>query len=257
MKFKSKYKKSKTVNGFVTGLVVGGIIFTGIGGVAVTLAANQIKYTPSNDKFNVTNAKEALDEIYKIAEYEIPADTYFYDSDTEGENIVRYKKVDGKFYLCDENGKVEDNASEVNVSDKNLIEYTSSNSKNLSVGSAGYSNNFLHLGDGFDNASYEDSGYRKGYTQGLADGLTTKSGTAKDLGYFGLQTIPTGLTSIKAIAVRIDGRYASGQMRNWVATYSAIGDVYASGGNICINYTTSGLNPGVGDGTVYWYAIGE
>jgi len=172
-------------------------------------------------------------------------------------NIVSYKKVDGKFYWCDENGKVEDNASEVNVSDKNLIEYTSSNSKNLSVGSAGYSNNFLHLGDGFDNASYEDSGYRKGYTQGLADGLTTKSGTAKDLGYFGLQTIPTGLTSIKAIAVRIDGRYASGQMRNWVATYSAIGDVYASGGNICINYTTSGLNPGVGDGTVYWYAIGE
>ena len=153
MIFKSTYEKRKKANGFLTGIVVGGIIFGGIGASAVTLSAEQVKYTPSNENFIVTNVKEAMDEIYKIAEYEIPADTYFYDSDTEGKNIVRYRKVDGKFYECNENGKVEDNALEVDVSEKNLIEYTSLKTNNLIAWNAGYADKSLYLGDGVNNGA--------------------------------------------------------------------------------------------------------
>ena len=160
MKFKSKCKKTKTVNGFVTGLVIGGIIFTGIGGVAVTLTADQIKYTPSDSKFKVTNAKEALDEIYKISEYEILDDTYFYEAGTEGDSatIIRYKKIDNQFYVCDAYGIVADGTSATDVTSKTLVPYTATAAGNLSAGSAGYASNSFILGDGSDNASYYEQG---------------------------------------------------------------------------------------------------
>ena len=141
--------KKKCIISGITGLIIGVIITGGIGVVAITMNADQIKYTPSNDKFTATNMKEAMDEIYKIAEYEIPKDTYFYDSTTEGEEIVRYKKVDGKYYLCDGNGKITDE-TEQDVSDLRLIEYISSNAGNISAGSAGYANNSFYLGQASD-----------------------------------------------------------------------------------------------------------
>ena len=60
--------KSKIIKVFLLGTVLGGIIFGGLGVAAVTLTAKDIKYTPSNEEFTATNAKEALDEIYELAE---------------------------------------------------------------------------------------------------------------------------------------------------------------------------------------------
>ena len=144
--------KRKCIISGITGIMVGVILTGGITVAAVTLTANQIKYTPSNEKFTATNAEEALDEIYKIAEYEIPADTYFYDSETEGEDIVRYKKVDGKYYLCDKNGKITDE-NEQDISSLTLIEYTSTTEENLSVGNAGYASGKFYLGSNLSSDS--------------------------------------------------------------------------------------------------------
>jgi len=141
------YGRRKTIKGMLFGTIFGFLIAGGIGVAAVTLQAEQVKYTPSNSNFEAINAKEALDEIYKLAEYEVPTDTYFYDSNTNGENIVRYKKVDGKYYLCDENGKIT-SEEEQDISTLTLVEYTYLNSSTLNVGSAGFVNENLTLGDG-------------------------------------------------------------------------------------------------------------
>lgn len=61
----------KTIKGVLLGTVLGGIIFGGLGVAAITLTAKDIKYTPSNENFTVTNAKEAIDELYKISEDKI------------------------------------------------------------------------------------------------------------------------------------------------------------------------------------------
>jgi len=147
------YGRKNRIKGMIIGTIIGGLIFGGIGTAAVTLTAKEIKYTPSNENFAVTNAKEALDEIYKIAEYEIPSDTYFYDSKTQGGDIVRYKKVDGKYYLCDENGKVTNN-EEQDISTLELTEYTLTNQTNLSQGKAGFAFGNLYLGNGNDKTAY-------------------------------------------------------------------------------------------------------
>lgn len=141
-----KKERKVIIKGITIGVIIGGIVFGGIGVTAVTLQANQIKYTPSNSEFNATNAEEALNEIYKIAEYEIPADTYFYNSETSGDGIVRYKKVDGKYYLCDENGKIINN-EEQDVTSITLVEYTSVNKSNLNIGTAAYANDSFILGE--------------------------------------------------------------------------------------------------------------
>ncbi len=93
----------------------------------------------------------------------IPADTYFYEDGTEGDsNIIRYKKINGKYYLCDAHGNVNDGAKEVDVSQKTLIDYAGAVSANLSAGAAAFADGHLHLGDGSDNASH--------YSQGWIDG---------------------------------------------------------------------------------------
>ena len=144
----------------LTGVTIGGLIFGGIGVAASTLTANQIKYTPSNENFKATNAEEALNEIYKIAEYKIPEDTYFYEEGTEGDSttIVRYKKINNEYFLCDANGIVLEGTDATDVTSKNLIPYTAENSGNISAGAAGYALGKLYLGDGSDNKAYYDAG---------------------------------------------------------------------------------------------------
>lgn len=59
-------KRKSKIKGIVIGIIIGTFVTSGMGVTAVTLAAKEIKYTPSNEKFAVTNAKDALDEIYKM-----------------------------------------------------------------------------------------------------------------------------------------------------------------------------------------------
>ena len=88
------------MKGIVLGTFFGVLLTSGIVVTATTLTAKEIKYTPSNEKFTATNAEEALDEIYKIAEYEIPENTYFYEQGSEGDSstIVRYKKENNGYF---------------------------------------------------------------------------------------------------------------------------------------------------------------
>ena len=58
-------KKKYIISG-ITGIIIGGLIFGGIGVAAVTLTAKQITYTPSNSEFNATNAEEALNKLYEM-----------------------------------------------------------------------------------------------------------------------------------------------------------------------------------------------
>ena len=139
--------KRKSIISGISGIIIGTIITGGIGVTAVTLSANQIKYSPSDTNFTATNAEEALNEIYKIAEYKIPSDTYFYDSNTSGEDIVRYKKVDGKYYLCDENGIVIKEV-EQDISNISLTEYVISGSADINEGKGAFADGKLCLGNG-------------------------------------------------------------------------------------------------------------
>lgn len=94
----------------------------------------------------------------------IPADTYFYEDGTEGDSatIVRYKKIEGEYYVCDANGTVSEGTAATDVTSKTLVEYTPTAAGNLSAGSAGYASNSFLLGDGSDNAAYYDKGYVEG-----------------------------------------------------------------------------------------------
>ena len=62
------YGRKNKIKGILIGTILGGIIFGGIGAAAVTLTAEQITYTPSNEEFDVTNAQDALNELYKLSE---------------------------------------------------------------------------------------------------------------------------------------------------------------------------------------------
>ena len=63
----NNFNQKKIIKGFVIGIIIGVIISGGIGVAAVTLTSEQVTYNPDNTNFNVTNVKQALDEIYKIA----------------------------------------------------------------------------------------------------------------------------------------------------------------------------------------------
>ena len=60
-------KKYSLKDLIITGIICS-VIFSGIGVAAVTLNADKIKYTPISEKYTATNAQEALDEIYNLAE---------------------------------------------------------------------------------------------------------------------------------------------------------------------------------------------
>ena len=95
----------------------------------------------------------------------IPEDTYFYEDGTEGsaDTIVRYKKINGEYFLCNANGVVSEGATPVDITDKTLEPYNATAARNMSAGAAGYASNSFLLGDGSDNAAY--------YAQGVVDGL--------------------------------------------------------------------------------------
>ena len=57
--------RPKKIKDIISGIIIGTIVTGGIGVTAVTLNAEQVKYTPPSDKFTATNIKEAMDEIYK------------------------------------------------------------------------------------------------------------------------------------------------------------------------------------------------
>lgn len=146
----ASFGRRKTIKGIIIGGILGTIITGGLGVAAVTLTAEQIKYMPSNENFTVTNVQEAMDEIYKIAEYKIPLDTYFYEQGTEGDSstIVRYKKINNDYFICDQYGKVENDSNSIDVTSKTLIPYTGISAENISAGTAGYVSNSLILGGG-------------------------------------------------------------------------------------------------------------
>jgi len=50
------------------GIIIGGIVFGGMGVAAVTLEAEQIAYTPTDSTFKVSNTKMALDELYHLSQ---------------------------------------------------------------------------------------------------------------------------------------------------------------------------------------------
>lgn len=76
-----------TLKGTLFGFLLGTLVFGGMGVVAVTLNASQIKYTPSNSNFAATNAKEALDEIYKLTDSDI-----YLGNVTSGETFLKTMK---------------------------------------------------------------------------------------------------------------------------------------------------------------------
>ena len=169
------------------GVIIGGLIFGGIGVAAVTLTADQIKYTPSNEKFTATNVKDAMDEIYKIAEYKIPENTYFYEEGTEGDSttIVRYKKINDEYFVCDENGIVAEGTAATDVTSKTLIEYSATAAGNMTAGSAGYASNSFFLGDGSDNAAYFDKSVPTNFAGGnvVMRGLSSSVSVVLNKGY--------------------------------------------------------------------------
>ena len=130
-------------------ILICGIVFTSIGVyAATTYKASDVVYNASDG--TSTNVESALNALYEIKKYAVPSDTYFYNSSTSGESIVRYKKVDGKYYLCDKNGIIT-NETEQNINNIKLVEYKATTDNYLSIGNAGYATGNLILGNNNDN----------------------------------------------------------------------------------------------------------
>ena len=53
---------------FLLGILVGILLFGGISVAAITLTAEEVTYSPSDSNFDVSNTKEAIDELYKMVE---------------------------------------------------------------------------------------------------------------------------------------------------------------------------------------------
>jgi len=140
--------KKMKLKSILTVLMVA-LVSSGISVAAVKLTAKDIGFTSTHEEWEVSNVEDAMNDLYNIGKYEITPDTYFYDSTTSGEEIVRYKKVDGKYYLCDKNGDVT-TEEEQDVSNLTLVEYTGTTEENLSVGKAGFANSEFILGNGSD-----------------------------------------------------------------------------------------------------------
>ena len=141
--------KNKTLKVAVLTAIISVLLTSGICVVAVNLSAKDIGFTSTNEGWKVTNVEDAINDLFDIGRYEITPDTYFYDSSTSGEEIVRYKKIDGKYYLCDVNGNITDE-SEQDVTGITLTEYLSATEASLVLGKAGFANSNLLLGNGLD-----------------------------------------------------------------------------------------------------------
>ncbi len=175
-----------------------GIVDTGIGRIV-----DELNRYPGMDLEQKapdgSGSNPSLEEIAQAISglTNIPADTYFYESRTEGNaNIVRYKKIDGNYYICDAHGAVNEGAGPVDVSQKTLVDYKKAVSANLSAGAAAFSDGHLHLGDGSDNASHYQQGiafadsrvntnsasYTDGYEAGKKDSTIVEIPPFKDAG---------------------------------------------------------------------------
>lgn len=61
------FLKKQNIVFCIIGMILGSLITGGIGAIAVTLAADQITYTPDDNQFNVDNVKEAVDKLYELS----------------------------------------------------------------------------------------------------------------------------------------------------------------------------------------------
>ncbi|MGN1314130.1 MAG: hypothetical protein ACI4VG_03845 [Lachnospiraceae bacterium] len=146
----------------------------------------------------------------------IPPDTYFYEENTEGdENIVRYKKINGKYYRCSAQGSVAEGTPEEEISGKTLIAYRAAEASNITAGSAAYVEGVLHLGNGGDNTAY----YERGSTESkvitrikIGTGSLGNTKTFDITGYEGWETftldnfawMATGATVVEASGVGVN-----------------------------------------------------
>lgn len=106
----------------------------------------------------ITRLKSQIDSVSSL-----PADTFFYVTGTQGaDTILRYKKINGEYFACNQNGIVSEGTAAAAVDPATLTEYSGAVAANLSVGKAGYIGRTLHLGDGSDGAA--------SYAQGFTDG---------------------------------------------------------------------------------------
>ncbi|MGN0308771.1 MAG: hypothetical protein ACI4DN_11215, partial [Lachnospiraceae bacterium] len=146
----------------------------------------------------------------------IPPDTYFYEENTQGdENIVRYKKIDGKYYRCSAQGSVAEGTPEEEISGKTLIAYRAAESSNITAGAAAYVEGVLQLGNGGDNTAY----YERGSSESKATtrikigtGSLDSTKTFDITGYEGWETftldnfvwLATGATVVEASGVEVN-----------------------------------------------------
>lgn len=54
---------------FITGLIIGGVIFSGVTVLASTILSKDVGYTPNDNSFNVSNVEKALDKLYEMNEF--------------------------------------------------------------------------------------------------------------------------------------------------------------------------------------------
>lgn len=137
--------------------------------------ANAINLYPNNNATAQNSLEEFSTMINNLTN--IPEDTYYYEQGTEGNSstIVRYKKVDNSYYLCDANGIILEGTSAIDVSSKTLISYNAFTTGNMSVGSAGYASGSLYLGDGSDNVAYLEQNGSKVYNLGTGTSFDIKA----------------------------------------------------------------------------------
>lgn len=120
------------------------------------LASSINAYTTGNVKTldSFANLSAAVDTLT-----DFPVGTYYYDSTTGTDDamaLVRYKKENGSYFLCDQYGNKTSNTSQtVNIS--NLVEYQELDQENLTAGTAGMVDKSFVLGNGSDNISYRNS----------------------------------------------------------------------------------------------------
>lgn len=170
----------------------------------LNVPTNETALLDTDDFYTLYNEINDL-KIYLSTMNQIPEGTYFYKRGTEGtSNIETYKKINGKFYRCDENGIVAEGTTESSIPDNMLGEYQILDASDLIAGIAAFKNNHIVLGNGISNqvvySEYEDkesnmqngienlsyqagiefadgrvntesSSYKSGYNQGYEKGL--------------------------------------------------------------------------------------
>lgn len=131
-----------------------------------------------NSAATENNSLEELSTMIKSLT-NVPENTYYYVNGTEGNasTIVRYKKVDNKYYICDEHGNVASGTISSDVSSLTLVPYTGITSANLTSNYAGYASGNFYLGS----RSNVDSNIVSIYNALKNKGFTPKSTNITDI----------------------------------------------------------------------------